>query len=305
MQRITTVLDKLSDRYLISFVKERQYLDKLYSSNTQVPQVYFKRHLPRDACLELIWRDIIEQGYHQLVENLTAKDLKDWTARMALDQNVSSLGMKKRLQDDLILLGLQEFAPQNHLSRKLLRSALSSLEIESESNDADELVGLLYQELIQLGLEYILTQLSMKLLNDMVKDAELNIKSTSKKLVVRHLMAMQDYNPPRKSSTSSPTQKNTSPTKESTKKRKIRPEDLSLIFESDDSVDWDPKGIIEDDISIADEDDGDKDPNSDSEMEEEGSDVDYVDERKKKKSHKPKRRRYSQKSTYPSGSESN
>jgi len=40
-------------------------------------------------------------------------------------------------------------------------------------------------------------------------------------------------------------------------------------------------------------------------MEEEGSDVDYVDERKKKKSHKPKRRRYSQKSTYPSGSESN
>jgi hypothetical protein len=40
-------------------------------------------------------------------------------------------------------------------------------------------------------------------------------------------------------------------------------------------------------------------------MEEEGSDVDYVDERKKKKSHKPKRRRYSQKSTYLSGSESN
>jgi len=303
VQRINTVLDKLSERYLISFVKERQYLDKLYNSNTQIPQVYFKRHLPRDACFDLIWRDIREQGYHQLVENLTAKDLKDWTARMALDQNVSVLGMKKRLQDDLILLGLNEFAPQHHLSRKLLRSALSSLEIESESNDADELVGLIHQELIQLGLEYILNQLSMKLLNDMVKDAELNIKSTSKKLVVRHLIAMQDYNPPRKSSTSSPTQKNTSPTKESSKKRKIRPEDLALIWESDDSVDWDPKeNILEEDISIAEEDDGDKDPNSDSEMEEEGGDEDYVDERKKKKS---KRRKYAHKSTYQSGSDSN
>jgi len=194
--------------------------------------------------------------------------------------------------------GLLKYIEETDPSRKLLVSSLEQLGIDTESDDKTELIRLLEHQISNLGLEYILLNLPLKFLHEIATEAQLNIKTTSKNLLVRHLVDMTDYIPtPRKSSTPSP-HKQASPKSKSKsesphKKKKLKPDDFILVFESSDSEDWTPPSEPnkeDEDISIPDEDNGDLDSSSEEDRYE-SSDDNYSGneyERKSSKRHQEK-----------------
>jgi len=308
-----TILDKLSNRTLMSLVKERKYIETISNDITrELPEEYCKRVLSKEACLELIRKDIKEQGEYQFAHNLTMKELKIWnnaletppnlTASSDINNPNSPLVMKKRLKEELQKSSLENFIRKVHPSRKLLKASLGLLGIDTPSYDRDELVGLLKYQVSALGLEYILHQLPLKVLQQMATEADLSINTTSKNLMVRHLVDMRDYranqnrakkknnnnndnnnndNNDTKSQSQSPA--SAGPTSGTIKKfRKLKPEDIDLIFDSDDSQDWNPNLHKMEDISIASQDDADKDASSEDE-EEDGDDDDYREHKKKRR----------------------
>jgi hypothetical protein len=328
-----SILDKLSSRTLMSIVKERKYIDMISNDvNQDLPKEYLKRVISNESCLDLIRKDIKEQGEYQFAQNLTIKELKFWnrglesppnlTASSNLNNPNSSLVMKKRLREELQKSSLDKYILRVNPSRKLLRASLAHLGLTTLSNDREELFGLLRHQVASLGLEYIFFQLTLPLLRNMATEAGLIIKTSSKNLLVRHLIEMTDYIPAggrsgRKSSNQSPAG---GPSKQHTKKtssggsgsgkknpnRPLKPEDIEYDFDSDDSESWDPKLNKMDDIAIASEDDGDLDASSDEE-EEDIDDGDYREfiNKKKKRSKKSsgdgKRKKYVE--SFSSGSE--
>jgi len=308
-----TILDKLSNRTLMSLVKERKYIEMISNDITrELPEEYCKRVLSKEACLELIRKDIKEQGEYQFAHNLTMKELKIWNNALEILPNLmassdinnpnSPLVMKKRLKEELQKSSLETFIRKVHPSRKLLKASLELLGIDTPSYDRDELIGLLKYQVSALGLEYILHQLPLKVLQQMATEADLSINTTSKNLMVRHLVDMRDYranqnrakkknnnnndnnnndNNDTKSQSQSPA--SAGPTSGTIKKfRKLKPEDIDLIFDSDDSQDWNPNLHKMEDISIASQDDADKDASSEDE-EEDGDDDDYREHKKKRR----------------------
>jgi len=331
-----TILDKLSNRTLMSLVKERKYIETISNDITrELPEEYCKRVLSKEACLELIRKDIKEQGEYQFDHNLTMKELKIWnnaletppnlTASSDINNPNSPLVMKKRLKEELQKSSLENFIRKVHPSRKLLKASLELLGIDTPSYDRDELIGLLKYQVSALGLEYILHQLPIKLLQQMATEADLSINTTSKNLMVRHLVDMRDYraNQNRVKKRSNETTKETKESKESKeskepkettketkettketkvtksqspssrmptsaaipkKTRKLKPEEIDLVFDSDDSQDWNPNLHKMEDISIPSQDDADKDATSEDE-EEDVDDDDYREHKKKRRSH--------------------
>jgi len=236
------------------------------------------------------------------------------TASSDINNPNNPLVMKKRLKEELQKTSLEGYMQKVNPSRTLLRKSLKLLGIVTGSKDRDELIGLLKYQVSTLGLEYILQQLPMKLLQQMATEASLSINTTSKNLMVRHLVDMRDYranqNRKPKSNADSPgTQKNNTdnsevriPTSQSSapKKtnRKPKPEEIDLIFDSDDSEDFNPNLHKMEDISIPSQDDADKDATSEDE-EEDVDDDDYREHKKKKSrsSHRePKRKKVQTKS---------
>jgi hypothetical protein len=306
-----TILDILSNRTLMSLVKERKYIESISNDITKdLPEVYSKRVLSKEACLDLIIKDIKEQGEYQFAHNLTMKELKIWnraldtppnlTASSDINNPNSPLVMKKRLKEELQKTSLEAYIRKANPSRKLLKESLELLGIDTPSKDRDELIGLLKYQVSALGLEYILHQLPIKLLKEMATEADLSINTTSKNLMVRHLVDMRDYRatknrpkPTKKTSDSEPGTEtvtgsnNKTPSSQaataSKKNRKPKPEDIDLVFDSDDSQDWNPnlQTNKQEDISIPSQDDADKDATSEDE-EEDGDDDDYREHKKKK-----------------------
>jgi len=332
-----SILDKLSSRTLMSIVKERKYIDMISNDvNQDLPQEYLKRVISNESCLDLIRKDIKEQGEYQFAQNLTIKELKYWnralesapnlTASSHLNNPNSSLVMKKRLREELQKTSLDKYILRVNPSRKLLRASLEHLGHITLSNDREELYGLLRHHVASLGLEYILFQLTLPVLRNMATEAGLLIKTSSKNLLVRHLIDMTDYIPTggrsgRKSSQSPVTGGSTTTSKQKSKKtsspstvnkknnndRPIKPEEIDYSFDSDDSESWDPKLSKLDDIAIASEDDGDLDASSEEE-EEDIDDGDYREFNKKKKRSKKsssdgKRKKY-EKESFSSSEES-
>jgi len=64
--------------------------------------------------------------------------------------------------------------------------------------DKDELLEMMHTQLNYMALQYILEDVNIKTLQQMVVESKLNIKTSSKPLIVQHLVEMKDYVPPPK-----------------------------------------------------------------------------------------------------------
>jgi len=275
-----TILAKLDARTLTSIVIDRKYLDG-FDSQT-LPEKYAKRVYDRDTCLNLISKDLKRQTIVQFVQILHVDELKEWTK--AIEKSVltskkinnpnNSVVMKKRLKEQLELDGLRKYIKNAEPSRKLLRATLYSLAVETESDNRSELVAMLFKQLKLNALEYILLELSKKTLQQMIVDSQLNIKlTTAKPTLVRHLVEMKDYVPKKmpvrerkpshmKKSLKSKSKKGQAPVGKENQVPNMRTglKNIELVFESDDSEEFNPKNVVEIELSIESKDDAEKHP---------------------------------------------
>jgi len=327
-----TILAKLDAKTLTSIVIDRKYLDVFDSGS--LPEKYAKRVYDRETCLSLISKDLKRQTIVQFVQILHVDELKEWTK--AIEQSVltskkinnpnNSVVMKKRLKEQLELDGLRKYIKKAEPSRKLLRATLDSLAVITESDNRTELVTMLFKQLKLNALEYILLELSNKTLQQMIVDSQLNIKlTTAKPTLVRHLVEMKDYVPKkmpvreRKPSDMKKKPKKPKSQKSDEKENeepklnmRTKPENIELVFESDDSQEFNPKSVVEMELSIDSKDDAEKHPpppsydessvTGDSTESDEDFDLREKKKRRKRRNHKSKnhkksksRRRHSKK----------
>jgi len=196
--------------------------------------------------------------------------------------------VEKRLKEELQKSSLHKYIQKAQPSAKLLKVSLAQLGHTTLSTDKDELITLLKQQVTALGIEYIFHQLPIALLRQMTEDANLEIKTSSKNLLVRHLVDMRDYIPAPRKNTQSPKKpsnveekRKSSSGGESKQKRKLKPEDIEIWFDSDDSTEWNPKEHKIEDITIKSEEDAEQEGTSDEE--EDIDDEDYREYGKKTK----------------------
>jgi len=313
-----TVLGKMDPKTLTAIVKERNLIAVDMQSKT-LPEEYKSRYYSRETCLGLIKKDLTKQCIIQFSQNLSAKELKSWTkgiqksvlsSKKMNNPNHASV-MKKRLKEQLEQDGLKKYIKSVDPSRKLLQATLKTLAMETECADREELVALLNKQLKLMALEAVLVELSPKLLQQMILDSELNIKSTSKPTIVHHLVEMKDYTPaPRKmpvrpklparpvkaKKPGNEDKENRAPN------RRTKLENIEIEFTSDDSEEFNRKSVVEHDCSIEEKDDADRHPlvvsDSESFYDDTSSDPDFKDSqrkksrRKKHRSHRSKRRHH-------------
>jgi len=278
MATTDTILAKLDAKTLTSIVIDRKYLDQ-YDTQT-LPEKYSKRVYDRETCLNLISKDLKRQSIIQFVQILHVDELKEWTK--AIEKSVltskkinnpnNSVVMKKRLKEQLEHDGLRKYIKNAEPSRKLLRATLDSLAVETKSDNRTELVSMLFKQLKLNALEYILLELSNKTLQQMIVDSQLNIKlTTAKPTLVRHLVEMKDYVPKKmpireKKPANMKTQKKPKTKNGQEEKENLVPnmrtglQNIELVFESDDSEEFNPKKVVEMELSIDSKDDAEKYP---------------------------------------------
>jgi len=306
-----TVLSKIEAKTLTAIVKDRKYLDT-YDPAT-LPEHLNHRILSTESCLELINKDLRVQAINQFILNLQVKELKGWTK--VIDKSVltskninnpdSSTVMKKRLKEEIYRTKkLEKYIDGAKPTRKLLRGTLECMgnekKVVEDIDDGKKLTEMMLSQLYALALQYILEDVSLKTLQQMVVESKLNIKSNSKSLIVRHLVEMKDYKPKPKKEPKNKrpppapkSQKPSNPNARPPIPRKPKPADIELIFTDDDSTEWNPKSVPKDDqkdIEIG-KMDGEKlpdfDPLFDSYSTDYSEDPDYdSDEKKKKKEEK-------------------
>jgi hypothetical protein len=304
----------MDPKTLTAIVKERNLIAVDMQSKT-LPEEYKSRYYSRETCLGLIKKDLTKQCIIQFSQNLSAKELKSWTkgiqksvlsSKKMNNPNHASV-MKKRLKEQLEQDGLKKYIKSVDPSRKLLQATLKTLAMETELEDRVELVALLNKQLKLMALEAFLLELSPKLLQQMIIDSELNIKTTSKPTIVHHLVEMKDYTPvPRKMPVkpklpSRPIKKSKKPANEDKENRapnrRTKLENIEIQFSSDDSEEFNRKSVVEHDCSIEEQDDADKHPiivsDSDSFYDDTSSDPDFnQDERKKARRRRKHRSRH-------------
>jgi hypothetical protein len=165
-------------------------------------------------------------------------------------------------------------------------------------------------------LEGFLYELSPKLLQQMIVDSELNIKSTSKATIVRHLVEMTDYKPAARNLPPPRPKRKTQPQKKKIvgKENKRKPRNISNIeldFTSDDSVEFNPKlAPKEIELSIDSADDAERHPpvlfQSEQSFDDTSSDPDFsedsrerpVSRKRRSRHHRSSKRRHHRKREY-------
>jgi hypothetical protein len=149
------------------------------------------------------------QAINQFIHNLQVKELKGWTKviekSVLTSKNINnpnnSTVMKKRLKEEIYKSKkLTKYIEEANPSRKLLRGTLVCMgnekKVIDKMDDRDEMLKMMLTQLDLHALQYILEDVSVKTLQMMVAESQLSIKSSSKPLIVRHLVEMKDYVPP-------------------------------------------------------------------------------------------------------------
>jgi len=276
-----TILEKLADKTLTAIVKDRKLLDKFEEET--LPEHLKKRILSQDSCFELIKGDMEIHATNQFIQKLNVVELKAWTKNfeehILTSKNINNANnatvMKKRLKEQIYeSKKLKNYIKKADPTRKLLRATLLQLENDGlkedeikkikedlrKIEDRDELIKKLLSQLNLLALEYLLDQVSVKTLQMMIAESQLNIKTSSKQIMVRHLVDMKDYVPvPKKFTKPRPPKKEPQQKKKSDKEntfpKRIRPPkltDIEIIFTSDDEEAFNPSDVEEKEISIGD-----------------------------------------------------
>jgi len=206
-----------------------------------------KKKPTKENYIALLLDDITEEGVRQFVKSLKMNDLKEWTKKIKKDvltsQNQNSLSscavLKKRLTEQMINSGLEEFLDHLSPSVSMLKIALKRMGVEGATGGKQDLKSQLVQEVTMYGLEAFFNEFSVSKLHEMADDLKLSISSNSKPVLVRCVVNMVDYVPPANK----------------TRKRK---EQFELEFSSDDGVDYVDDDQIED-VPIPSEEDEDMD----------------------------------------------
>jgi len=224
------VLKNLSDETLNSIADARGYTCEIKKPT-------------KEKYIALLLDDITEEGVRQFVKSLKMNDLKEWTKKIKKDvltsQSQNSLTscavLKKRLTEQIINSGLEEFLDRLSPSVSMLKIALKRMGVEGATGGKQDLKSQLLQEVTMYGLEAFFNEFSVSKLHEMADELKLSILSNSKTVLVRCVVNMVDYAPPANK----------------TRKRK---EQFELEFSSDDGVDYVDDDQIED-VPIPSEDD--------------------------------------------------
>jgi hypothetical protein len=306
----------LEPKTLNAIVTERKYVEAIAQAGELNSQLT-RRVLDKETSIRLIDNEIRYQSINQFILNLSFMELKGWTKKMDksvltsknLNNPKNTSVMKKRLKEQIEEKGLKKYLVQYDPSSSLLKGTLTVMGCRKELSDKDEMIREILRLSQKNALEYILFSLPVKLLLQMVADSHLNIKSSSKPVIVRQLVDMKDYVPKEKKVNPNRIQyvprtpkakpKQTGEDKENrAPKRKPRIQDIELFFTDDSSSasEFDPKSVTEHDQSVESQDDADKHPEPKPEDvfttddEDEQSSDDYVEsdkeERKKRKEEK-------------------
>jgi len=299
--KMPDILEKMDAKTLSAIVKEVNILKTWSPEN--IPEEFNKRYLDKEACLKLITMELKKQMVKQLVLNLYVKELKAWAQLIPtnvltsknLNNENSATVIKKRLREQIDKVGLEKYMKKLNPTKKLLRATLKTLGVMTDKDtDGEKLTQALMQQLKVLALDCVLQELSIKILQQMVVDSNLNIKTSSKNIIVYHLLEMKDYVPePRKRvyEKRPKAAKEVKPDGEkTTTKRKPRLNQLELVFDSDDSEEFDVEKYKkrEKEVKINPDDDADLyyDYASDFELSKDEKEKDKKKEGKKKKKKK-------------------
>jgi len=201
-----TVLAKIEPKTLTAIVKDRKYLDT-YDEDT-LPDHLSQRILSKESCMELIGKDLRVQAVNQFIQNLQVKELKAWTKiiekSVLTSKNINNPNhasvMKKRLKEEIERTRkLEKYIGNVGPTRDLLRGTLVCMGNDEDEmkniKDKEKLLDMMLSQINTLALQYILEDVSLKTLQQMVVESNLNIKTTSKNIIVRHLVEMKDYIP--------------------------------------------------------------------------------------------------------------
>jgi len=157
----------------------------------------------KENYIGILLPDITEEGVRQFVHSLQVKELKVWTKKITKDvlssQNVnnprSASVMKKRLAEQINEEGVDRYMARLNPKEDALKAALKRMGVEMEGT-REEMKNALMAEIDMYGAEAFFNQFNVETLKYISEELKLTIASSSKPVLVRCIVSLENYTPP-------------------------------------------------------------------------------------------------------------